>query len=112
MGFAIKGIRLLAAEPNARIHAAATIIVCAAGFYFGFTREEWRWIVLSIALVWAAEGFNTAIEFLADALTPNYHPLIEKAKDVAAGAVLITACGTLIIGLSIIGPYLLDLYKR
>ena len=102
---------MIAAEPNARIHTAATIVVCAIGIYFGFTREEWRWIALAILLVWAAEGFNTAIEFLADALMPDYHPLVEKAKDVAAGAVLITAVGTLIIGLSIIGPYLVDLYK-
>jgi diacylglycerol kinase (ATP) len=58
-----------------------------------------------------AEALNTAIEFLADVASPEFHPLVKKAKDVAAGAVLISAIGALIIGIIIIGPYVLKLMK-
>jgi len=65
----------------------------SVGFYLGIDRNEWCWIVLAIVAVWTAETLNTAVELLADATSPNYHPLIGKAKDVAAGAVLISAIG-------------------
>ena len=53
-----------------------------------------------------AEALNTALEFLADITNPEFHPMIEKAKDIAAGAVLISAGGSLIIGLLIFIQYL------
>ena len=57
------------------------------------------WIVVAITLVWSAEAFNTALEQLADALHPQQHPGIGRAKDVAAAAVLIAALGAAVIGL-------------
>ncbi|MGA1790206.1 MAG: diacylglycerol kinase family protein [bacterium] len=109
--YAFKGILLLIkSQHNAWIHTLATIAVCSAGFYFGFTRSEWCWILLTMMAVWTAEGFNTAFEFLADAVSPDYHPLLGKAKDVAAGAVLISAMGSAMIGILIIGPYVLRLF--
>ncbi|MGA1842164.1 MAG: diacylglycerol kinase family protein [bacterium] len=111
--YAFKGILImLKSQHNAWIHALATIIVCALGLSFGLTTFEWCWIVLSIMAVWTAEALNTAFEFLADAASPSYHPLIGKAKDVAAGAVLISAIGSAVIGLLIIGPYILEFFKR
>jgi diacylglycerol kinase len=108
---AVKGILImLKSQRNAWIHAAATIIVCVMGLCFGITKSEWCWIVLAIVVVWTAEALNTALEFLMDAATPEYHPLVEKAKDVAAGAVLISAVGAAVIGLLIMGPYLLKLF--
>jgi len=108
---AVKGILImLKSQRNAWIHAAATIIVCVMGLCFGVTKSEWCWIVLAIVVVWTAEALNTALEFLMDAATPEYHPLVEKAKDVAAGAVLISAVGAAVIGLFIMGPYLLRLF--
>jgi diacylglycerol kinase (ATP) len=105
-GYAFQGILvLLKTQPNARIHAFATVIVCAAGFLLGFTRSEWCWIVLAICAVWTAEAFNTAFELLADAASPDYHPLVKKGKDAAAGAVLVSALSSVIIGLIIILPY-------
>lgn len=101
---------MLQSQQNAWIHAAATALVCGAGFYFQFTKFEWCWIVLAIVAVWTAEAFNTAFEFLADKISTEYHPLIGKAKDVAAGAVLITAIGAAIVGVIIIGPYFLKLF--
>jgi diacylglycerol kinase (ATP) len=74
------------------------------------TKSEWCWIILAIVVVWTAEALNTALEFLTDAASPDYHPLVQKAKDVAAGAVLISAVGAAVIGLIILGPYLLRLF--
>jgi len=110
---AIKGILIvLASQHNAWIHALATIAVCILGFYFGFTKFEWCWIILATVAVWTAEALNTAFEFLTDVASPDFHPLAAKAKDVAAGAVLIAAIGSVLIGLIIIGPYLLAFLKR
>ena len=61
--------------------------------------------------VWTAEALNTALELLADVASPEFHPLVEKAKDVAAGAVLISAIGSVIIGLLVLGPCMLKLIK-
>ena len=63
---------------------------------------------LAVAIVWAAEALNTAIEFLADLASPEPHPLAAKAKDVAAGAVLVAAIGSAIVGVIVFGPYVLN----
>jgi diacylglycerol kinase (ATP) len=91
------------------VHAFATIAVTIAGFYFGLTKSEWCWIVLAVIAVWTAEALNTAFEFLTDVASPEFHPLAGKAKDVAAGAVLIAAIGSVVIGLIVFGPYVLSL---
>ena len=106
--FAIKGIKtMLISQHNAWIHVAATILITLTGLYSGFDKFEWCAIVLAVIAVWTAEALNTALEFLADAASPEFHPLIEKAKDVAAGAVLISAIGSVIIAALIIIPYML-----
>jgi diacylglycerol kinase (ATP) len=105
--YAVKGIRiLLSTQHNAWIHVLATVAVGLLGLYFGVTQSEWCWLVLAITLVWTAEGFNTALELLADASFPNHHTLVGYAKDVAAGAVLLAAIGAVIIGMIIMVPYL------
>ena len=110
---ALNGIRtLIATQHNAWIHLAATAIVILAGFYFHLARTEWLWIILAITSVWAAEAFNTAIEYLTDLASPEIHPLAGKAKDVAAGAVLITAMGAAVIGLLIFGPHFCPYFVR
>lgn len=101
--YALKGIVIvLKSQHNAWIHALATVGVCSVGFYLGLTKLEWSVIVLTITLVWMAETFNTALELLADAMCPHYHPLVGKAKDVAAGAVMLAAIGSVIIAVIII----------
>jgi len=102
---------MLKSQQNAWIHAFATVAVVMAGFVLGISPAEWCWLVLAIIAVWMAEALNTAIEFLADVASPEFHPLVKKAKDVAAGAVLISAIGALIIGIIILGPYVLKLIK-
>lgn len=104
---ALAGIReMIFSQHNARIHAAATFMVTAAGLHFELTRADWCWIVLAVTSVWTAEALNTAFEFLTDVASPSFHPLAAKAKDVAAGAVLLTAIGAAIIGFLIFSPYL------
>lgn len=98
---------VLTTQHNAWIHAVATIVVCAAGWYFGLAKSDWLWIIVAIITVWVAEAFNTAFEFLADIVSPEFHPKVKLAKDVAAGAVLIAAAGSLVVGLLIFGPHLL-----
>src|SRR5205809_6967330 len=105
---AVKGIGvMISSQHNAWIHAAATVIVIAVGFYLQLTKPEWCWIILAIISVWTAEALNTAFEFLTDVASHEFHPLAEKAKDVAAGAVLMAAIGSVIIGLLVFGPHIL-----
>ena len=67
---------------------------------------EWCALVLAMAMVLTAETLNTAIEAIADLVSPGFHPLAGRAKDVAAGAVLIAALGSVAIGLLVFGPHL------
>ena len=110
---AIKGIAVtVRSQHNAWIHAVATVVACAAGVFFGLSKSEWCWIVLAIVVVWTAEALNTAFEFLADVASPTFHPIAGKAKDVAAGAVLIAALGSAVIGILIIGPHILAFLRK
>ncbi|HVZ32576.1 MAG TPA: diacylglycerol kinase family protein [Polyangiaceae bacterium] len=105
--YAGRGIRIMiASQHNAWIHAIVTVLVGAAGVAAGVTRSEWCLLVLSIVSVWTAEALNTAFEFLCDVASPEFHPLVEKAKDVAAGAVLTSAAGAVLIGLLVFAPHL------
>ena len=107
--FAARGIfTMLAREPNARIHAIATVFAVLAGFGFGIDHNEWLAIVLAIGAVWTAEGFNTAFEALCDVVSPERRPQVERAKDVAAGAVLLAALAALVIGVIVFGPRILS----
>ena len=104
-GYAFRGIGiLLRTQANARIHAAATVLVVAAGFWFRISRSEWGAVVAAIGLVWTAEAVNTAIEAVVDLVSPEPHPLAGRAKDVAAGAVLCAALAALAIGVLVFGP--------
>ncbi|MDF1837428.1 MAG: diacylglycerol kinase family protein [Planctomycetota bacterium] len=104
--FAFQGLGLLIrTQHNSWIHLISTVLVLALGFHFEVTRGEWCLLILAIGQVWIAEALNTAIEFLGDAVTLERNPLIGKAKDVAAGAVLLSALGALAIGLFVFLPY-------
>ncbi len=110
--YAGRGIALvLRTQPNAWIHAAATAGALAAGWLLGISRLEWCVIVLACAAVWTAEALNTAFEQLADATKPDFDPVVGRAKDVAAGAVLVTAMAAGVVGFLVFGPHLLVLVK-
>jgi diacylglycerol kinase (ATP) len=103
---------LLRTQANARIHAVAAVCAIVAGFALGITRGEWCAVVAAIGLVFTAEGLNTAIEAVMDLASPELHPLAEKAKDVAAGAVLLAAITAAVIGLLVFGPHVLALVQH
>mgnify|MGYP003662945881 FL=1 len=105
---ALQGIsELVKSQHNTWVHAVATVGVTAAGLVFGVTAIEWCVLVLVITAVWVVEAINTAFEFLCDAVSPEFHPLVKKSKDIAAGAVLLSATGAAIIGLMVFLPYFL-----
>jgi diacylglycerol kinase (ATP) len=97
---------MIYSQQNAWVHAFVSIIVVIFGIQFDLTKYEWCWIITASIAVWTAEALNTAFEFLTDVASPEFHPLAAKAKDVAAGAVLITAIGAVLIGVLILGPHL------
>jgi diacylglycerol kinase len=99
--FAWNGVKLLfSSENNAKIHLLAMLVVVIAGFILSFTEAEWLAVILCIGGVMALEAVNTAIEAVVDLASPEVHPLAKKAKDVAAGAVLIfAACAVVVAGI-------------
>ena len=99
-----RGLRALFAEPNARVQLAIALAVVALGAWLGLGRGDWALLVLAMGLVLACEAANTALEALADRVAPDPHPLVGKAKDAAAGAVLIAAVAAAVLGLLVLGP--------
>ena len=111
-GYAFRGLAdVIRTQANARIHLAAMVAVIAAGWYFSITRWEWCIAILCIALVFALETLNTALEYLVDLVSPQPHPLAGKAKDAAAAAVLIAAIGAATIGLILFGPRIASMWR-
>jgi diacylglycerol kinase (ATP) len=100
---------MLKSQHNAWVHATASIIILVVGAFFRLSAHEWCWLVIAIMAVWTAEALNTALEFLANVASTEFHPLVAKAKDVAAGAVLISATGSVMIAFLILGPYIVSL---
>ncbi len=105
--YALAGIAvMLRTQHNAWLHLAATIGVCAAGVLLRITAADWRWVVVAVVLVWVSEGVNTAFEHLCDVVSPEFHASVKTSKDIAAGAVLVTAIGAAVLGVMIFLPYL------
>jgi len=112
-GHAFRGVgAALRSELHLQFHAVATVAVVGGGLYFRLSGTEWALVALAVASVWAAELFNTAIETLTNLVSPEYHPLAGRAKDVAAGAVLLAALGALAVGGLVFGPKIWALLPR
>jgi len=108
--YAFAGIwELMATQPNAKFHVFTAICVGISGWYFEITATEWAVIALTIAVVIAAEAFNTSLEYLTNLVSPDHHPLAGKVKDLAAAGVLITAIGAAAVGLIIFLPKIIAL---
>lgn len=102
--YAGRGIRMVfGTEANMKIHICIAILVLIAGFTFKISATEWIACILCIGLVVGMEMVNTAIENIVDLVSPNHHPLAGKAKDIAAGAVLICAIISVIVGILVFG---------
>jgi diacylglycerol kinase (ATP) len=110
-GYALSGIKsAFWFEPNMKLHVLGALAAIFLGWFFHIKNSEWCWIVLAIGLVWMAEIFNTAVEKLTDLVSPDYNELAGKAKDLAAGAVLMAAFTAIVIGCLIFWPYLEALF--
>ncbi len=93
-------------ERNAKFHLFSAVVVIMAGIVLKISNIEWCLIMLCIGGVFAAEGFNTAIEKLCDKVSPQIDPLIRVAKDVAAASVLLFVIACVIVGLIVFVPKL------
>jgi diacylglycerol kinase (ATP) len=106
-GYALQGIYVATREQlNIKIHFLAVILVTGAGLFFHVTAYEWCLIVICFGMVLTAELMNSAIENLVDLVSPGHHHLAGKVKDIAAGAVLVSAAATAVVSLFIFVKYL------
>ena len=95
-------------ERNIKIHIAVAILVILFGIFLQISTYEWLACIVCFAMVIGAEMFNTAIETVVDIAMPKKDERAKKAKDVAAGAVLVFAIGSAIIGSIIFIPKIID----
>ena len=102
---------VLRTQRNAWIHGLVATAVCIVGLWLGLPPRDWAVLILTIAMVFAAEFINTSIEAVVDLATQEKHPLAKVGKDVGAAAVLIAALAAVLVGLLILGPPLLEKLK-
>ncbi len=102
---AFRGISVIfKTQHNAWVHAVVGVVAVVLGVWLNISHLEWGLIIIAIASVLAAEGFNTALEIDIDLTSPDEHPYARDTKDVAAGAVLLTVFGALAVGLLVFVP--------
>jgi len=107
ISFAVAGLRvLLHTQANARIHLVASLCVVSLAAVTGLNGTEWALLIFAMAGVWSAEAMNTGFEFLCNVASPEPHPLVRQAKDVAAAAVLLAAIAAMAVGLIVFLPHL------
>ena len=108
--YAFRGLwYALRTQRNARVHVTIAILAILLGIVIHISAVEFALIFVAITGVFIAEMFNTVFELCIDLASPDYHPLAKVAKDVAAGAVLLSAMLSVVIGLCVFGPHLWDL---
>jgi diacylglycerol kinase (ATP) len=108
--FAWDGIRYCTkTQPNFRIHLVILSLIMALGFLFNINKSEWIAIVFCGMMVLILEMINTALEYLCNTVTTEFHPAIKAIKDISAGAVLVSAAGSVLIGAIIFIPKIVSL---
>ena len=111
-GYAFEGLGvMLKTQPNFLVHTAAGIVALGLGFLLGLSPPELALIVLTIAIVMVVECVNTALESLSDLVSPDFHPLIKRAKDISAAAVLIGAIASVVVAVLLFGPHVAAMLK-
>ena len=104
-GYAFRGWwHVLRTQRNAWIHAVISTAVIILALWLRLPARDLAVLLVTIAMVWAAEFLNTAIEAVVDLASPLQHPLAKVGKDVGAAAVLIAALAAIGVGLLILGP--------
>jgi diacylglycerol kinase (ATP) len=105
IGHALRGLKdILSTEHNAWIHAVSTILSLSLALWLRIDFVEFVLIILVITLVWVAEAFNTVLEIVVNMVSPRYSKVAKRAKDIAAGAVLVAAIGAAMVGLALLLP--------
>ena len=103
--YALAGcLYMLRFQKNIRIQAVVTIAVFGVGLFLRLGAESWALLILAITFNYMAEFTNAAIEAVVNLASPDVHPMARVAKDVAAGTSLVTACGSVLVGLLVLGP--------
>lgn len=111
MGYALNGIKILfTSQNNIKIQGFTGILVCLLGCILTLSTLEWMIVLFCIGWVISAESFNTAIEYIVDFISPEYHIKAGQIKDLAAGGVLIISITSGIIGLIIFLPKCIKLF--
>jgi diacylglycerol kinase len=112
-GYAFNGLKILIREePNSRIHLFATICTVTAGILLKVSAIEWIALVFAIGFVLTMEIVNSAIENIADFVSPEKHDMIKKIKDLSAAGVLVSAITAVVIALIVFLPEILDLTSK
>jgi diacylglycerol kinase len=107
--FAGQGVwHVVRTQRNMRVHLAAALAAIVAGVLLRITAADWAAVVAVIGLVLTAETLNTVVEALVDLCTDEYHPLAKAAKDMAAGAVLISSAAAVGVAIAVFLPRLLS----
>lgn len=97
--YAVAGIiYTLKTQKNMRIHFSAMVLILVLSLFFNFSKLELLSLFFAISLVIIAEMINTAVEKTVDMVTKEFHPLAKIAKNVAAGAVLVAALNSIMVG--------------
>ena len=110
-GYAIEGIKkAFKAERNLKVHTLAMVLVVVLGFILKLAVWEWVTCIILFALVIGAELFNTAIEEVVNLLSPEIRVHAKYAKDIAAGAVLVFAVASAVVGIRIFLPKIINLF--
>jgi diacylglycerol kinase len=110
--YAFQGIAFAWQGRNFRVQVGAGILVTVLGFWLEISTTEWLVVLTISGLVLAFEVMNSAIEHLVNMISPEFHPLAGKVKDLAAGAVLLLSISAVIIGLIIFVPYFILLLNK
>ena len=104
--YAIKGILVFFKEPHARIHLSIFLIVVALSLFLEIQKLEWIAVIFASGTVIAMEMINSALEKALDRIHPEKNEFIGKAKDISAGAVLLSALAAFVVGIMVFLPYL------
>jgi len=103
--YALSGLwYVLRTQRNVRVHLMIAVCVAGMGIWLGISLTQWAILTLTVGFVLVSEVLNTVAETLVDLASPGYHPLAEVVKDVTAGAVLLGAVISVVVGLLILGP--------
>lgn len=109
LSYALAGwLYMLRRQKNTRIQAIASIAVMIFAAWLGIGAGDWAILILTITIVWMAEFMNAAVEAVVNLASPELHPMARVAKDVAAAAVLLGVVASVLIGLLLLGPPLLE----